>query len=826
MERGDREERLFHRAIGGIAAAILVAGCLLWAILPPPAGAFPAWWDASWPYRTLIRLTENSGTGLTNYPVKIELSAGTFDYSKVEGASGEDLRLVTGAGTVCDYWIQTWNTSGTSIIWVEIPSLPASSTLDLYMYYGKEGASAASSDDDTFSKDYGESGLAALWHMDEGSGTTTGDSSGNGNTATFRASGEPAWVGSDGGQWDGRSDVTFANGDSLLFDGSNDRLSVSDSPSLGITEDITLEAWVKPTWSSYPDWGLIYSDWYNDTNRAVHFSLYYGRVSLWISSTGANYDNLDGTTQLPLNQWSHIAATFDSGTFNVYVNGQPDNSQKVSETVTSIFNSTYTKTIGIKNQGGSYVLPFKGYIDELRTYSRALSAEEIRCHYERRKYVSTEPTAALGAEETVGSWSDTFAGIGSVESATNVAVSSGSCTLSGGALSGSLTSDELAPNDFCQWSTFTATHNIPSGTGISYRILDASDSSTLCTVSATQAAAGYDISSCAGPTDSIRAYAELTATVSGQTPRLDSWTLTWTDLCPPAIESMALWSTGTGAAECSTITPQAEYNLKVSVRDNNTLSDLSTLKITLYFDADGTYNPAEVPSSGNTQTAAILLWTNGGSPAWSISSGTSTSWAIVIENCSAPSLGEPTGTFEFHFKAGKVAAATPGASEWHLYALADDGLYTDNAYLENIEMNWYGEITTITPSFGFGTVPLGCSGSPSGAVSVTCISNGDYRLQVKSAGSWTGPSGSVTLCASGTAPAAGEFALMADDDATLEGAAQVQSETYAILAEGGTSTGEAGVSWADNHFWLWLADTGILPEVFVGTVYLRIAEAS
>jgi len=807
-------------------ALIGIVGMVVPFLYPGTADALPAWWDSSWPYRTLIRITENSGTALAGFQVKVELSASTFDYSKVKGASGADLRFVTSAGTVCDYWIQTWNASGTSTIWVEIPSLSAGGTLDLYMYYGKEGASAASSFDATFTKDYGETGLAALWHMDEGTGTTTADSSGNGNTATFKGSGEPAWAGSDGGQWDGRSDVAFATGNSLTFDGSNDRLTVADSSSLGITEDITIEAWVKPTWASYPDWGLIYSDWYNGTNMSVHFSLYYGRVSLYLSSSGANYDNLDGTTQLPLNQWSHVAATFDSGTFNVYLNGEADNTQKVSGTVTSIFDSSYTKAIGIKNQGGSYVLPFKGTIDEVRIYNRALSAEEIRCHYERRKYASTEPTVAMGAEETSSSWSDTFAGEGSVGSLTNVAVNSGSCTLSGGALSGSIVSREIDPNDFCQWSTFTASHNLPEGTGINYRILDASDSSTLCTISATQAAAGYDISSCAGPVGSVKAYAELTATVSGQTPRLDSWSLTWAQECPPVIEAISLWSTGTGAAETSTITPQAEYNLKVSVRDNNTLNDLSTVKVTLYFDSDGTYNPAEVPSSGDTQTAAILLWTNGGSPAWSIDPNAGTSWALVSGNCSAPTLSEFAGTFEFHFKAGKVATATAGASKWHIYVLADDGISTGDGYEENLEMNWYGEIADLTASFSFGTVPLGCSGSPSGAVSLTCISNGDYHLQVKSAAVWESASGSVTLCSSGTAPAEGEFALMADDDATREGAAQVLSAEYVTIADTGVQTGESGTVWAENHFWLWLGSSGVLPEAHSGTVYFRITSAT
>ena len=47
--------------------------------------------------------------------------------------------------------------------------------------------------------------------------------------------------------------------------------------------------------------------------------------------------------------------------------------------------------------GGSQ--SFSGTIDEARIYNRALTVDEIKCHYERRKYADPEPGVTIGVEE-------------------------------------------------------------------------------------------------------------------------------------------------------------------------------------------------------------------------------------------------------------------------------------------------------------------------------------------------------------------------------------------------------------------------------------------
>ena len=80
--------------------------------------------------------------------------------------------------------------------------------------------------------------LVAQWHMNEGTGNSVGDSSGNGNQGTLNLGGggntnvADAWV-------------HGVKGNGLDFDGVDDFLDCGNNANLEITGNITIEAWVK-----------------------------------------------------------------------------------------------------------------------------------------------------------------------------------------------------------------------------------------------------------------------------------------------------------------------------------------------------------------------------------------------------------------------------------------------------------------------------------------------------------------------------------------------------------------------------------------------------
>ncbi|MDY6834608.1 MAG: DUF2341 domain-containing protein [Chloroflexota bacterium] len=101
--------------------------------------------DTGWDYVRPITLS--AATTVPEYQVKVELSPATFNYAQAQ-ADGADLRFYDADGNALDYWIETWDASGTSIIWVKVTEV-GTTTFD--MYYGNASASEQSDIASTFS---------------------------------------------------------------------------------------------------------------------------------------------------------------------------------------------------------------------------------------------------------------------------------------------------------------------------------------------------------------------------------------------------------------------------------------------------------------------------------------------------------------------------------------------------------------------------------------------------------------------------------------------------------------------------------------------------
>ena len=101
-------------------------------------------WLTGWTYQREITLDTATPEG--NFQVKVELTSTNFNYSHA-AANGEDLRFTDTNENLQDYWVEEWNDTGTSIIWVEVAT---SGTSSFNMYYGNPLASSISNGDTTF----------------------------------------------------------------------------------------------------------------------------------------------------------------------------------------------------------------------------------------------------------------------------------------------------------------------------------------------------------------------------------------------------------------------------------------------------------------------------------------------------------------------------------------------------------------------------------------------------------------------------------------------------------------------------------------------------
>ena len=84
------------------------------------------------------------------------------------------------------------------------------------------------------------------------------------------------------------------------------------------------------------------------------------------------------TNSVPLNNWTHLAATYDGAKITIYFNGVAQSSTAITN---NIFPGTDALGIGANIGGGGPVALFNGLIDEPAVYNRALSSNEIAAIY-------------------------------------------------------------------------------------------------------------------------------------------------------------------------------------------------------------------------------------------------------------------------------------------------------------------------------------------------------------------------------------------------------------------------------------------------------------
>jgi hypothetical protein len=234
--------------------------------------------------------------------------------------------------------------------------------------------------------DYNKGAPVAWWKFDECQGTTTYDSSGNGNVglitpgAGSNTSAGTCTSGNSAHMWADGATGKFNS--SLGFDGSDDYIcsapsgSCADDDDFDLTSALTVSAWVKYT-------SLDGSDTIVSKTNSDSTGYWLGQINSGTQSFrfAYNADFVHGTSTVQSNTWYHVVGVYDGSTAKLYVNGKLENTDSgVPAAITA--NAGQFKVGDGTSPPNTYGGPHQGQIDDVRVYNYPLTPLQVQQLYD------------------------------------------------------------------------------------------------------------------------------------------------------------------------------------------------------------------------------------------------------------------------------------------------------------------------------------------------------------------------------------------------------------------------------------------------------------
>jgi hypothetical protein len=305
---------------------------------------------------------------LTDFPVMILLNSTNMDWTHVQDDL-DDLRFIDSTETIQLYAeLENYTVNNKAWIWVNIPLIDDAIDTDFYIYYGNSGASSWWSPEDVW-----DSSAVMVQHMYDNPDTShIIDSTSYSNDGTKKGANEPIETG--GGKIDS----------ALSFDGSNDYIELTDSTTIKPgTGDFSVFAWIKL--SDVTNYRSIIVDnnfagegYYIRTDQdngilVVYIRCSNNEVKIYVDDANQNLGD---------NMFHHVGFTWNNlaDSLKLYIDGEVLIPVKWQDDVLTGDDCSNANKVRIGLATNNFY-PYKGLIDEVRIYNRALSAAEIKADY-------------------------------------------------------------------------------------------------------------------------------------------------------------------------------------------------------------------------------------------------------------------------------------------------------------------------------------------------------------------------------------------------------------------------------------------------------------
>ncbi|TXL13492.1 hypothetical protein BMR06_16780, partial [Methylococcaceae bacterium HT5] len=208
-------------------------------------------------------------------------------------------------------------------------------------------------------------GLVAYYQFDN----NASDSSGNGN---------------DGVERGGITYTDGVQGQAVKFDGVDDYIYVNHDESLNVSRDFSISFWIyRATDNGIQDVLVKGRDCSNHYMFNASGSNAGSRGQAFNVGNGYSWcDGVSVSASFPINEWHHVTGIIDNtnGVIKYYLDGELASEKSIPPYSTTnsyplIMGRHFTSRDG---HSGIYKYQFKGMIDEVRIYERALSETEIQ----------------------------------------------------------------------------------------------------------------------------------------------------------------------------------------------------------------------------------------------------------------------------------------------------------------------------------------------------------------------------------------------------------------------------------------------------------------
>ena len=413
---------------------------------------------------------------LSGFPVLVRIAANSpsgFSYDDLQSKStGDDIAFVGMDGTGLPFEIDTWDPSGTSLIWVRLPSMQNGT--QFVMCWGSNSSGKDVCNDNPWS-DY-----AGVWHMGEtGDGVVTiEDSTANGLDAETTS---VSYAQPDGRFGGARTPTKNGNNKDVncikvdLGDSSSAKRAVVDGINTSSNGNaFTVSMWVRPVkyngagtpQSQYlvghkfkdesPAWGIQYH--YSNSS-----STDYGRIRTWGKETNKgdadmlsfDFDDsiIPSNAAQARDKWYKFDVVYSGSSVTFYVNGGTNALAVMTGTLVKSPAGNGTDNLYLAGTPENNTREFCGDMDEVRLRGGAMSAAWVSADWATQ---TDESFLTVGVAEPYAETDDPVAGVQVSDVAyTNATVTAMVIKRGGTATMADVTVELSATSDFASlvWST-------------------------------------------------------------------------------------------------------------------------------------------------------------------------------------------------------------------------------------------------------------------------------------------------------------------------------------------------------------------------------------